>query len=73
MPLPGRGRPNPRKPGPPDGGIPRFGPPRKRRIVTRQASSGMDPSTLKYLIFGLIFVVGNIILFFSTGFIIIPR
>jgi hypothetical protein len=28
---------------------------------------------VKYLVFFLIFVVGNAILFFSTGFIIIPR
>jgi len=48
--------------------------PRRRRIITRQApSGGMDPQTMKYLIFFLIFVVGNAILFFSTGFLIIPR
>lgn len=62
MPLPTRG--------PKPGGFP----PRRRRIVTRQASSGgMDPQTMKYLIYFLIFVVGNAILFFSTGFVVIPR
>ena len=68
MPLPGRGRFNSGK-SPGSGGPPY----RQRRIITRSSNSGMDPTTLKYLIFGLIFVVGNIILFFSTGHIIIPR
>jgi hypothetical protein len=89
MPLPGPGRPrfNPRKASEP-GPAPSEPPPpapsappqnyrlpvhKKRRVIRAQASSGMDPQTLKYLIFFLIFVVGNAILFFSTGFIIIPR
>ena len=46
---------------------------KKRKVIRTQASSGMDPQTMKYLIFFLIFVVGNAILFFSTGYIIIPR
>jgi len=46
---------------------------KKRKVIRTQASSGMDPSTVKYLIFFLIFVVGNAILFFSTGYIVIPR
>jgi hypothetical protein len=46
---------------------------KKRRVIRAQASSGMDPQTMKYLIFFLIFVVGNAILFFSTGYIVIPR
>jgi hypothetical protein len=73
MPLPNRGRFNkPKPPGTPD---PSFRRPlfKKRRVVASQASSGMDPSTVKYIIFGLIFVVGNAILFFSTGYIVIPR
>jgi hypothetical protein len=64
--LPGRGPTR----GPTPGGFP----PRKRRVIVRPSSSGgMDPQTMKYLIFFLIFVVGNAILFFTTGFVIIPR
>ena len=47
---------------------------KKRKVIRTQASSsGMDPSTVKYIIYFLIFVVGNAILFFSTGYIIIPK
>ncbi|HVE42551.1 MAG TPA: hypothetical protein VNM14_21910 [Planctomycetota bacterium] len=88
MPLPGQNRPrfNSRKPSEPEPPaaepLPPSAPPpqdfrrpihKKRRVIRAQASSGMDPQTMKYLIFFLIFVVGNAILFFSTGFIIIPR
>jgi len=69
MPLPTRGPGRPTR-GPVPGGFH----PKKRRIVVRPGSSGgMDPSTMKYLIFFLIFVVGNAILFLSTGYVIIPR
>jgi len=83
MPLPGQNRPrfNSRKPSDPEPPVPQgprqqdFRRPvyKKRRVIRTQASSGMDPQTVKYIIFFLIFVVGNAILFFSTGFIIIPR
>src|SRR5258706_459538 len=53
MPLPGRGRSNSgRTPG---SGGPPF---KQRRIITRQDSSGMDPTTVKYIVFFLIFVMG---------------
>ncbi len=87
MPLPGAGRPRfnkPSEPGKtPEPPAPASPPPpqqdfrkpifKKRRVIRTQASSGMDPQTMKYLIFFLIFVVGNAILFFSTGYIVIPR
>jgi hypothetical protein len=46
---------------------------KKRKVIRTQASSGMDPSTMKYIIYFLIFVVGNAILFFSTGYVVIPK
>jgi hypothetical protein len=46
---------------------------RKRKVIRTQSSSGMDPSTMRYIIFFLIFVVGNAILFFTTGWVIIPK
>jgi hypothetical protein len=46
---------------------------KKRKVIRTQASSGMDPDTMKYIIYFLIFVVGNAILFFSTGYVIIPK
>ena len=88
MPLPGRSRPKfntggspaPAKPAnppptPPAPPVQDFHKPifKKRKVIRTQASSGMDPSTLKYIIYFLIFVVGNAILFFSTGYVVIPK
>ena len=85
MPLPGRGRPKFNPPGSSEPAKPANVPPppaqdfrkpiyKKRKVIRTQASSsGMDPSTVKYIIFFLIFVVGNAILFFSNGYVIIPK
>ena len=85
MPLPGRGRPKFNPGGSPEPAKPATPPPvppaqdfrkpifKKRKVIRTVASSGMDPSTVKYIIFFLIFVVGNAVLFFSTGYDIIPK
>lgn len=47
-------------------------PPRRRRFV-RPSSSGDSSGLWKTVIFVLIFVVGNIALFATTGFVVIPK
>ena len=47
-------------------------PPRRRRFV-RSSSSGDSSGIWKTVIFILIFVVGNIILVATTGFVVIPK